>query len=490
MGVVRSALAALLLATGSSAAMAHVEENSPFGYDPAAARYYDQFVSVQAPLVALTGVRVIDGTGAAPRENQIVLLRDGKIEAVGAKLRIPAGAKVVSLNGKTLVPGWVMHHEHLYQHSLTQVAGMPYLAQPSMVTYPRLYLASGVTTARSIGTYHPHDDLKLQEGIARGVFLGPDFEMTAPFVQGKASYFQLMPEVANPQEATDWVRFWGSRGFDSFKTYIHVTRDEMRAAATEAHRQGKRISAHLCSVPYGEAVDLGIDEIEHGFQGIMLDMVPPSESTECRFDVVMGQTPMLDVASPKVRALFDKIIAKGVVIDSTLGGMARLMNNALLPALEDDDLRFFTAERRAQWPAEFARRGRGPDTTAFLSKLMELDHAFWKAGGKLVVGADAVTLYGALPGRTNLDSLTLLAKAGIPPLEVIKIATSNGAAALGKSDRGTIAPGKRADLIVIDGDPSKDFRSIYRIETVFKAGVGYDAAKLKHSVEGTIGLIN
>lgn len=117
---------------------------------------------------------------------------------------------------------------------------------------------------------------------------------------------------------------------------------------------------------------------------------------------------------------------------------------------------------------------------------MELDYKFWKAGGNLVMGSDAVALAGAVPGSTNLESLELLFMAGIPPLEVIKIATLNGARALDLFNRRTIAEGQRADLILLNGNPVEDFKAIYEIGTVSKKGVGYSSARL----QDTIGIIN
>lgn len=117
-------------------AYAHYEDGGPFSFDPKAADYNNQFISHQAPILVLENVRVIDGMGNAPEEAQTIVIEDGKIIALGAtgSIPIPKDAKVISAAGKTVLPGYVMHHEHLYYHSLSQVPGMPYLATPSMVT--------------------------------------------------------------------------------------------------------------------------------------------------------------------------------------------------------------------------------------------------------------------------------------------------------------------------------------------------------------------
>lgn len=516
-----------LLLAGVGYVHAHYEDGGPFGFDPNAAEYNNQFISRKAPVLVLENARVIDGTGDAPEEAQAIIIEDGKIIAVGAtgSISIPDGAEVVSVTGKTIIPGYVMHHEHLYYHSLSQVTGMPYLATPSMVTVPRLYLSAGVTTARSIGTYHPFDDLKLKEGIDKDILLGPDLFLTAPFIQGDPKYYQLMPEITSAEAAKREVRYWSERGFHNFKTYVDISRSEMIAAAGEAHLHGKNISAHLCSMSILEAIDAGIDEIEHGFQSIAVDIlrlrkgaeaafdgastdaqIPGLEAQfvmmadvdfdqdrrQCRFDILFGPLMMdLDVDSPEVQYIFQRVMEKGVIVDLTLGGLARLMPNSILPPVSDAAKSFYTPQRLSQWEQEIGKiYGKVGDLTVFLRKLMELDYKFWKAGGNLVLGSDAVSLAGAVPGSTNLESLELLVMAGIPPLEVIKIATLNGARGLGLVGRGAVAVGMRAGLILLIGNPVEDFKAIYNVETVFKGGVGYSPTKLQESVRGTIGMIN
>jgi imidazolonepropionase-like amidohydrolase len=122
-----------------------------------------------------------------------------------------------------------------------------------------------------------------------------------------------------------------------------------------------------------------------------------------------------------------------------------------------------------------------------VEKDMALQAAFWRAGGKLTVGTDP-TVVGALAGHGSLVSIEMLVEAGIPPLAAIKIATQNGAEAMGvEADRGTLALGKRADLIVINGDPSADISAIHNVEIVFKQGVGYDPKALQKSAVGRVG---
>jgi hypothetical protein len=122
-------------------------------------------------------------------------------------------------------------------------------------------------------------------------------------------------------------------------------------------------------------------------------------------------------------------------------------------------------------------------------KEMQFEYAFAKAGGLLLAGLDPTGYGGVVPGFGDQREVELLVEAGFTPVEAIKIATLNGAQYLGIADRvGVIAPGKQADLVVIKGDPSKNISDIENVETVFKEGIGYDAAKLIDSARGRVGL--
>jgi enamidase len=139
-----------------------------------------QYVAIDADVVVLTHARVIDGTGAPPRENQTLVLRDGRIAAVGdaATVSIPAGARVVDLSGRTVIPGLVMMHEHLYYPTGPGVYGN--LSE----SFTRLYLAGGVTTMRTAGNANGYGELAIAKAIARGEKPGPQIDATAPYLQG------------------------------------------------------------------------------------------------------------------------------------------------------------------------------------------------------------------------------------------------------------------------------------------------------------------
>ncbi|HKC41371.1 MAG TPA: hypothetical protein VKC15_17645, partial [Gemmatimonadales bacterium] len=219
-----------------------------------------QYVTVDTPAVALTHVRVIDGTGAAPKEDQTLIIRDGNIVALGAarSTRVPDGAQVMDLTGKSVIPGLVMMHEHLYYPTGPGVYGADY------VSFSRLYLAGGVTSMRTGGNVGGYADLNLAAAIKAGNQVGPWIDATAPYVNGPSPFTQMYA-LKDSADARRFVAFWADAGATSLKAYMNITRAELAAAVDEAHRRGLKITGHLCSVTYREAADLGIDDLEHGF---------------------------------------------------------------------------------------------------------------------------------------------------------------------------------------------------------------------------------
>src|SRR5512140_2456711 len=165
-----------------------------------------QFVSVDAPLIALTHVRVIDGTGAAARDNQTVVLAAGKIQSVGDAAP-PAGAKVLDLTGYSVIPGLVGMHDHMFYPS----GGGPYYNELQF-SFPRLYLAGGVTTIRTTGSLEPYTDLELKKAIDAGKVPGPKMHVTGPYLEGPGAFTLQMHQLTGPDDATRLVNYWADEG--------------------------------------------------------------------------------------------------------------------------------------------------------------------------------------------------------------------------------------------------------------------------------------
>ena len=441
------------------------------------------YVRVDSAVVALTHVRVIDGTGAAAREDQTLILRDGNIAALGpaSSVAVPPNALVIDLTGKSIVPGFVHVHEHLFYPTGPGVYAN--LAE----SFTRLYLAGGVTSMRTGGNMNGYGELAIRRAIDAGQKPGPWIDATAPYLEGPGLGLGQVRELKNAADARREVNFWSDEGATSFKAYMHITRAELGAAISAAHRRGLKVTGHLCSVTYREAAVLGIDNLEHGFFA-STDFVADKKPDECPGQG-RGQA-ALSLADPggdAVRSLFATLISHRVALTSTLTVFETLTPGRPLPP----GLELLDPQAREQFEQRYAatQKNAASAFTSLFPKARALELAFVRAGGTLLVGTDPTGGGGVIPGYANQRALELLVESGFTPLEAIQIGTLNGARYLGRAARvGSIAVGKQADLVVVNGDPSARIEDIRRVELVFKQGVGYDPAKLINSVKGKVGL--
>jgi imidazolonepropionase-like amidohydrolase len=456
------------------------------------------FLKVDAPVVALVHARVVDGTGAPAREDQTLILRDGRIEAMGAASTVaaPKGAQVLDLTGHTVLPGLVGMHNHLfYTHSIhtDEKIGVPApgrLFAEIAYSAPRLYLACGVTTIRTTGSLEPYTDLNIKRQIDAGLMPGPKMDVTGPYLEGLEPMTPQMHALQSPEEARRFVDFWADAGVTSFKAYMNIHRADLGAAIQAAHARGLKVTGHLGSVTWPEAMALGIDNFEHGpvytdtefTSDKKPDLGPPTSAS-------WGSWLKVDVAGPEVQKLIRDLVAKKVAITSTLpvfelgvAGRPPLQAKVLAALSAESKASYLTA--RAKVPAVLNGRAE-----QLLKKEMAFELAFVKAGGLLLAGPDPTGMGGVLPGFGDHRELELLVEAGFSPVEAVHIYTANGASFLGRLDRiGTLAPGKQADLVVVKGDPSTRIEDIENVVTVFKDGLGYDSAKLIDSVRAHVGI--
>lgn len=446
----------------------------------------ERYLAISAPVVALTNVRVIDGTGRPARDGQTVIIEADRITAVGpvGQVTIPAGAREVDLRGHTVIPGIIGLHDHMYYSS---AAGGS--MKPMLQSYPRLFLGAGVTTIRTTGSVDSYQELNLKRSIAEGQQPGPEIFVTGPYLQGPGPGPGAMHPLNGPEDAARLVRYWSEEGVSWFKAYTQISRAELGAAIAEAHRHGVKVTGHLCSVGFKEAVGLGIDNLEHGFLD-NLEYFPGKQPDQCPQNpgTLYRVYSALDVNGPEVRSTIETMVRAGVSMTSTLAVMElgsrsvprdpRVLE-ALMPAVAASVDSFYTRSAQPR-PDSLAER-------AFKNG-MAFERAFVAAGGLLGAGSDPCCL-SAIAGYADQRNFELLVEAGFSAEAAIQIMTLNGAKILGIADRvGTIEPGRQADLVVLRGDPTVAPRSIRPVVTVFKAGLGYDAAKLIASVKGLIGL--
>lgn len=447
----------------------------------AAPAWRDTFVTVSAPVLALTHVRVVDGTGAAPAEDQTIVIAGGKIQAVGrfGSVPVPQGARVVDLAGHTVIPGLVGLHDHSYY------GASGWFSKFSPTAVPRLYLASGVVTTRTTGSMAPYEELNLSRAIERGASIGPRMFITGPYINGSAGG-GMMVQVETPEDARRVVRYWAEEGVTWFKAYNSISRAALGAAIEEAHKHGVKVTAHLCSVGFREAVALGIDALEHGLM-TNLEYHPRKQPDQCPPGNDPMDWPGLDVNSPAVQATFKDMVARNVSMTSTL--VVYELSYPHRPPLEQRVLDAMFPDTRTGYLTARARADQSGRSEAPLKKAMEYELAFVKAGGLLGSGVDPTGNGGALPGYGDQRQHELLIEAGFTPVQAIQILSANGAKILGAYDRfGSITAGKLADLVVIRGDPVARPAEIRNVTIVFKEGVGYDSPKLIESVKGLVGL--
>lgn len=479
----------LRLATGLLALLASV---APAAADrPTVTAAMRSFVSEDAAIIALVHARVIDGTGNPAVPGRTLILRDGLIAAMGpdGKMPPPKGAKILDMTGKTILPGLIQLHEHLWMYggSLLGVAG----------SYPKLYLAAGVTSIRTAGSYNPYIDLKTRNQIEAGQAVGPWMDLSI--------YMDLFgaPRLADAESTQKYLNFWLDSGFTSVKAYGYTNPTALKAAIAVAHARGVKITGHLCMVTYREAAELGIDDIEHGFamapdflppdlgpKPLPPGVVDPQAEGECGQHALRGLA-NVDPLGPQAKALIATLVQHKVAVTSTL------------PALEDivadippqSGIEMLTPPLQDYHRAYRAKLG-GPEGGSLmlpadsLRKTAVMERAFMLAGGLLVSGTDpAVPSAGVIAGYSNDRQLELMVKYGFTPLEAIRVSTLNGAIYLGREKQvGSIAVGKQADLLIVAGDPSRNISDIRNVSLVFKQGIGYDPERLRASVRGKVGL--
>ena len=441
------------------------------------------YVTIDTSVVALTHVRVIDGTGARARDDQTLIIRDGDIAVIGEarSTTIPPGAQVLDLTGKSVIPGLVMVHEHLFYPTGPGVYGN--VAE----SFTRLYLAGGVTSMRTGGDMNGFGDIGIKRDIDAGRKPGPWLDATAPYLEGPGLGLDQVHELTGPEDATRMVGFWADAGATSFKTYMHITRAELAAVIEEAHKRGRKVTGHLCSVTYREAASLGIDNLEHGFFAAT-DFVADKKPDECPGQGA-GQNALaaVDPNGQTFRSLVADLVRQHVALTSTLTVFETFVPGRPLPPGID----VLDPQLRTQFEQVHARVAGSPRSpySSLYPKAAAMELAFARAGGLLLAGTDPTGIGGVIPGFSNQHALELLVESGFTPLEAIRIGTLNGATYLGRAERvGSIASGKQADLVVVTGDPSQRISDIRNVQIVFKQGVGYDPAKLIESVKGKIGL--
>jgi hypothetical protein len=412
--------------------------------------------------ILIRNVRVFDASTRALGEPADVYVNDGRIASIqpaGSTARDPA--TVIDGAGRALLPGlFDMHtHEDAWNAAL-QIAG-------------------GVTTSRDMG--NDNDQLAvLMTDIAAGRAVGPHIE-PAGFIEGESPFSArggfVVASIAEAEHAVDW---YAQRGFRQVKLYNSIKPEWAQPIASYAHQRGLRVSGHVPAFSRSErVVREGYDELQHINQ-LMLNFVsdPDTDSrTIVRFNLVGARAKDLDLDSPAVRDFIALLAERQTVIDATLATFEGTWNQK--PGDMDPSLAAvadhvpFATQRAWRNNSTDVSGGKLETYRASWQRMLEFVGRLHAAGVPLVAGTDS------LAGFMLHRELELYVQAGIPPGEAVRIATENGARYAGVlADRGTVELGKRADLILVDGDPTRNISDIRRVSYVLKDGVGYAPADL------------
>ncbi|MEQ9384017.1 MAG: amidohydrolase family protein [Imperialibacter sp.] len=442
------------------------------------------FVTHERGSYLLQNLTLLDGTGGPAKANHDILIVGDKIEKVGVDLPVPKGATAIDMEGKSAMPGMVMLHEHLFYPKTTPDAN--YGVDQMSYSFPRLYLAAGVTSMRTAGSIMPQADLNIKKAIGRGEVPGPKMDVTSPHIDREGVGIFELGAIDSPEGAARAVNYYADMGITSIKVYNFITREDLKAIVEAAHARNLKVTGHICSITYREAADIGIDNLEHGFfscsdfaKGKQVDICDPFEMRKALLTI--------PVDSKEVTELITHLVSKKVALTSTINVFEPYTGREVVPGGGIDAL--FPNAKEKVYKRWASKQGRDSLDYLAFNKAKVWEKAFYDAGGLLVAGTDPTYDGRIVAGYANRRLLELFVEMGFTIPEAIKICTLHGATYLEQtSSIGTIEPGKIADLLIMDKDISKDITAIRSLNTVFKNGIGYDSKKLFKAAEGYVGI--
>ena len=407
------------------------------------------FTAQPASVTAIVGGRLIDGSGKPAIENSVVILQNGKIAAAGpaASTTIPVGAQIVDAHGKSVLPGLWEMHSHFEQ-----------------VEWGPIYLATGVTTARDVGNEREFI-VAARDAIAAGQGIGPRLVM-AGVVDGSGPFSLGVIRVDTPEQARNQVQKYKAAGFQQIKIYSSVKPDILKIVTAEAHRLGMTVTGHI---PFGmnaiQGIEDGMDQINH-VEYITPLMVDPKSKT-------------IDPDAPNVKKVIKLLLEHHTVVDDTLALMEVILHPLDHPiaSFEPGILRV-APELKEGLETMGVQPAKAEQSAAQFRAMEETVRLLHQAGVPIVAGTDQ-----AVPGFSLDREIELYVQAGFTPMEAIQAATVVPARAMGmEKDSGTIEVGKRADVILVDGNPLDNISDIRKVSAVFAAGKMYQPAALWSAV--------
>lgn len=420
--------------------------------------------------VAFKGVRLYDAKSRVFRPDMTVIVRGDRIEAVGRarSTKIPADAEVIEGRGMTLLPGLFDMHVHLSRDS----GGL-------------IDIATGVTSVRDLAN-DPDDLAARKASFDSGELIGPRVFM-AGIIDGKGPLAgPTKALVDTPEDARRVVADWADRGYPQVKLYSSIKPELMPVLIEEAKTRGLRISGHVpAGMTMQEVALAGYDEVQHANFWILNFLGPEvaaKTNSPVRFTAVGEQGAALDLASPEVKAFVELLRKRGIVLDPTMAAMEDAMTGRRgvpAPSLASVADRLPPVVRRGIAGSGFARteeeRARFVQSWARMGQFLKLLH---DQGVPIVAGTD-----GGAASLTLVHELELYVAAGLSPADALYTATLGAAKVARADDRlGSIEPGKAADLLLVQGDPSRDMGDLRKGVLVLKDGVVFEPDALYRAV--------
>jgi imidazolonepropionase-like amidohydrolase len=404
--------------------------------------------------IALVGATLIDVTGKPPVKDSVVVVQGDRIVSAGSRstAEIPAGTKIIDVSGKFLLPGLWDMHSHFYQ-----------------AEFGPTYLAAGITTARDVG-----NDIEfgtaLRDAALHGRGLGPRM-LLAGYIDGKNDSHSFDVQVETPEEARAAVQRYKDAGYEQIKIRDNVKLQTLKAICAEAHRLGMTVTGH---VPEGmnalQAVEAGMDQVTH-MNYVLTGFFPKRDRNNPPVSINFN--------APTVKYALKFFKEHGTAIDPTVA-VLELMLRPMSKPIEsfEPGMSKVPPELMVQLNKKGESSAPAEALAMVTDVLVKLVGGLHRAGVPVLAGTDV-----GVPGHTLHRELELYVKAGLTPLEAIQTATITPARVMKlENEVGTIEPGKRADLIVLDADPLANISNIRKVKFVMAQGRLFDCARLWQSV--------
>ena len=406
-------------------------------------------------VTVLVGPTLIDGTGEPPKGNAVIIVSGNEIVTVTNQTEYyskyystinneTTRENILNLTGKYVIPGLFDMHAH--------VAGVRKNSynQDSSENALKMLLDYGVTTIRSPAG-PTNQSIALKHNVSEGIIEGPEMFTAGRLLNGPQIAIPFVEkQISTEEQAREEVRNQAAAGVDYVKLYVGLPPNLVQAAIDEAHSQGIGVIGHLYMTSWTDAANMGIDALTHGVP-VNPSLLPSGDSREQflengggPFDHLLWLD-LLDLDSTEINEMINALVENSVPVDPTLSIYETM--------LRDDGYGFSDPQNQLRW-----------------AKVLQLTKIMHDKGVQILSGSD-IPNFGLIPGASLHNELELLTEAGIKPLEVVAIATNNGAEALGIDNRvGTIEAGKEADVIILTSNPIENISNTKGIEAVIVDG--------------------